>query len=386
MSVFSEGFDLLATAGDAERSAALLRASVDLFVAIETHSDDEIRLFGELCINLQAECSPVCRRYVAEKLAGRSDAPSELIRALALAPAEISEPVILQSPVLEEVDLLRIVSRGGAAMRLVTRRPTISETVKRAIRLTGDADAIAALPATAEVSDAPFAARAALGRSDQKRIAVASKPEPSSVSEIDALAERLFEMKTIERMAAMNEIHHAFLAEQIRRRKPPVSTPKRHNVTEIGKKLFSAATAGRVGALAHQLAELLDIDIDLAQRIVADPGGEPFTISLRAVGIPEKQAISLFIHVNDEVGRSVERIEVLSTLYPSLPSALADRIVGGWRFLANGGRQRSTAEPKPQRRRQPQRIVVKTRPKTADRQTGASSRNAPLFTIHRLPQ
>lgn len=377
MSSFSDGFNLLVCAGDDERGPALLRAAVDLFLAKDAHSDDEVRLFGELCINLQADCPLDCRRDVAEKLARRGDAPRDLICALALAPVEVSEPIILLSPVLEEIDLLRIVARGGDARRLVAMRPSNPETVIRALKLAGETvDAPARHPSRAERRepaadmDSPSAARG--GKSGP-----AADP---SIGGVDARAGALLDLDGTDRTRAINELQHVFLADRLRRHTTPAATPNHGNGVELGTNLLSAAVSGRHRALETRLSEYSKLDGDLSHRIVADPGGELFAIALLALGVPDKQAISLFIHVNDAVGRSVERVEALAAFYKTVPPDLAFRIVENWRQCPDRERQRpATMEATPQRRRQPQRITIRALAPSVD-----GEGKKPLFNIHDL--
>lgn len=364
MSAYSNEFDRLALAPDNERGDALLRTSVDLFVSKDAHGPAEARLFGELCVNLLPDCTALTRRYAAEKLATRPDAPASLIHALAFETIDISKPVILHSDVLTEVDLLRLVSRGPEMARLVARRSGITPVLARAIRVNGGAamareteiESQEKKPPAPDTEDTAVRNQTGLGK----------KTGTGRQSGFDRIAAEFSVLNSAERSSAINDARHAFLVDQVQRKPNPFTAKPHSGRDEIGARLFKAAGAKDRDQLIKLLQGTLSLDTDTARWLVTDAGGEPFAIALAALGVEEKIAVSLFIHVNDAVGFSIERIRALSDLYGSLSLGLAARFIDRWRQFGHGHTQQARiVEPTPQRRREPLQIVLRAPKATA---------------------
>lgn len=88
------------------------------------------------------------RQVVAETLKDMTDAPQDVIRHLARdAELVVSGPVLENSPVLTDDDLLAIIGEGPikGALSAISRRATVNEMISDAVYSSGDEDAIAAL-------------------------------------------------------------------------------------------------------------------------------------------------------------------------------------------------------------------------------------------------
>ena len=85
----------------------------------------------ETILDLVRILPPEKRRTLSVELAARADAPAELMRFLAQDEIVIAEPVILQSPVLNEDDLCAIAARGSPAhISRLRQRPNLPERVR----------------------------------------------------------------------------------------------------------------------------------------------------------------------------------------------------------------------------------------------------------------
>lgn len=133
----------LADALLARDPVAEIRASLARKLAI--HAAELAGMGWSRLRRLAEDSAPQVRHAVADTLADLPDAPHDLVLALArdLEPA-VSEPLIRLSRVLTEADLLDLV-RLPVARPSVARRLNLTEPVARAILLTGDAAAMAAL-------------------------------------------------------------------------------------------------------------------------------------------------------------------------------------------------------------------------------------------------
>ncbi len=118
----------------ADATAPRLRALLnDVFMSLITDAERDIRL------------------RLAEKIAGEPWAPHALILTLVNDEIEIARPLISQSPVLMDHDLIQLVVDATIDHQIeVARRPHLSGAVVQAVIDKGEADALAALAGNAQ--------------------------------------------------------------------------------------------------------------------------------------------------------------------------------------------------------------------------------------------
>lgn len=117
-------------------------------------------LLNSIFLSLVVEAERDIRQRLADKLAGAEWAPAALINVLALDEIEIARPIIAQSPVLKDHDLIRLLAEATIEHQIeVARRPKIAEPVVAAILKASEPAVLAALctNATAELSVADMA-------------------------------------------------------------------------------------------------------------------------------------------------------------------------------------------------------------------------------------
>ena len=91
-------------------------------------------LLSSIFMSLVVEAERDIRHRLSEKLAAADWAPNALINVLALDDIEIARPIIAQSPVLQDADLMRLLVEATIEHQIeVARRPHISEAVVSAI-------------------------------------------------------------------------------------------------------------------------------------------------------------------------------------------------------------------------------------------------------------
>jgi len=180
----------------ADTSAAgrkqLLDAITILFISDNDHLKDEERqvVYDILRLTIH-DLEMGIRRSVAEHLAKRTDAPSELVNTLANDEIDIAFPILVHSPVLEDAELVEIVRQQAFRHRLaVTFRKEIGEQVSDALVATGNEKVICSLLKNGGAKIAP----ATLGKlADQSKIIVAyQKPILYRADLPPELAKRMF--------------------------------------------------------------------------------------------------------------------------------------------------------------------------------------------------
>lgn len=113
-------------------------------------------LMNSVFLRLVGEAERDIRRALAERLANAAWAPKGLINVLALDEIEIARPVIAQSPVLEDDDLMRLFAMAAIEHQIeVASRPAIGAAVVETILNGADPAVLTALAAndTAEIDD-----------------------------------------------------------------------------------------------------------------------------------------------------------------------------------------------------------------------------------------
>ncbi|MCW2307911.1 DUF2336 domain-containing protein [Rhodobium gokarnense] len=373
-----DGFDLLVSAKDSERAAALLRIAVDLFAALDTHSEGEVRQLGELCIHLIAECPAETRRYVAERLTPCRDAPRDLMRALALDEPDIARPVILGSHALGEAELAEIAEKGGAWADTLAGREDLPETIRD---LLGPiAPKAAAGENTADI--APEAAEdpeeknddtvdTGTKASDDEDTPLATAEDlaeeqpPLRFTSFEDLADHFFDLTQAERKAAITAATNAAIGRQVKRKSGGQQAQNGNKAdadkaaAEAGERLMAAAYAKDRRELVGELTERLQIRGDLAARILDDTDGEALAVALVAIGVPEKPAFNIYLHAVAAAATSVERFTELTLYHRSLTPENANLLIARWRGDGPAKRVATAAPPSAQRRPGQPRILLR---------------------------
>lgn len=149
-------------------------------------------ILGEIFMVIARQAERDIRKALSDSLASAEWAPPALIAMLALDEIEIARPVIANSPLLKDQDLLRVLVEATIEHQIeVARRPRISGRVADAIIDRGEPASLTALAGnkTAEVSED------ALGRliEQSRRVAALRAPLTRHPRLNDALATQLYQ-------------------------------------------------------------------------------------------------------------------------------------------------------------------------------------------------
>ncbi len=149
-------------------------------------------ILGEIFMVIARQAERDIRKALSDSLASAEWAPPALIAMLALDEIEIARPVIANSPLLKDQDLIRVLVEATIEHQIeVARRPRISGRVADAIIDRGEPASLTALAGnrTAEVSND------ALGRlvEQSRRVAALRAPLTRHPRLNDALATQLYQ-------------------------------------------------------------------------------------------------------------------------------------------------------------------------------------------------
>jgi len=130
-----------------ESRRQVLRDVTDLFLEEPPSQNSTVYAeFDALLQSLAKKVTEHARATLSERLADCAQAPHELISQLAMDAIEVAGPILLRSPVINDVDLVNIVeSQTQEHIRAIAERKSVSEKVSRAIAVKGDDTSLARL-------------------------------------------------------------------------------------------------------------------------------------------------------------------------------------------------------------------------------------------------
>lgn len=311
-SLQSKAKELLALARDPSASArtALVSGLYDLSHAGAELPSGESGMAVDLVLKIIESAQTSVRQQLSERLARDPKAPKNLVLALARDhDVSVAYPILIESPVLQESDLVDLLRDSPAEHRLGTlQRETLGESVAAVAVETGDPTVMRWLVENpgAEIS-----------RQDMEVIVQAAQVEP--VLQLPLVHRADLPTDLAEKM-------HAYLPDELRQemfnRHPLDRTKLRSgaatpsNVTstaELERRALALAleqrTAGnlttdllvktlRTGKLAEfeaLLARFCSISLQASQQLLASPTGDALAVALKARGVNKANFATLFI-------------------------------------------------------------------------------------------
>ena len=278
----------------------------------------------EIFLTLARQAEHDIRKSLAESLAGAEWAPLALVNMLALDEIEIARPIIANSPLLKDHDLIRILVEATVEHHIeVARRPMLSGAVADAIIDSAEPATMTALASnrTAEISESGLSRLVEQSR----RVAALRAPLTRHPRLNDVLARELYGLVGQALRQAIGErfrVDDAYLAKAIETavisvgpgRAPVPGTPQpTHSEREemerrLVAKLQSAGQlrAGflirairekRLSLFEHSLAALGGFSIAQVRAAVSRPSPQALFLACAAVGIDR----AVFPAVLDEI-------------------------------------------------------------------------------------
>jgi uncharacterized protein (DUF2336 family) len=291
-----EGIAELGLRGRVDMRPTLLRVLTDLYVQKLTHTPDEERHYTELALRLLESVDVSARASVAARLSHHLSPPPRIIQLLA-------------------GDLPEVV----AALKSKPKpRPAAAK-------------ATAVVNPTADV--APNQINREHEPENEERADVAHSIDSDVATELNEL---FFAASAPERRLIMLNLNIVV--------SPPAGSRIAPDAAG-GRRLEAAALARKREDFVQQLARLLAISREQAQRIAGDRSGESIVVAAKALNIPREVLYRILLFVNTSVGHSVERVHALAELYDEMSAQAAEHFVAIWQALYQGGRAAATHQP-----------------------------------------
>ena len=283
-----DGLDSLARRDGVDIRPTLVRVLTDLYVQKPAHSAEEERHYTELALRLIDSVDLATRVTIAKKIAAYAGAPPAVARRLARDVIEVAEPILRNSQVLTTAEIDAVVRDFGTSHAAI-----IAERRESA-------------PATAT----PTA---------RQQAAVAPPHNPQRESEL-GLADLFFSAEPAERRILLMSLGSV-----------ESETPQAVQPVETNRALEAAALGRDPAGFTKVLENALGLTHEQAERIVADPSGEPLLIAAKALAMPSVALQRILMFIDPAIGESVQRVFDLAGLYERISADAAHKIVASLR-------------------------------------------------------
>lgn len=334
---------------------SLVNAVSDLFFdSQELLTDREKALMTDILRQLLHDMEMSVRRELAERLAKTENAPRELIVTLANDTIEVAYPILRESELLHDTDLIEIIHHRALQHQLaIAMRKTLNESVTEALVETEREDVIKTMLENPDAKlskitmeylvdqskhvdsyQNPLLARSDLETDLVKRmywwVSAATRKHIVDNFDIDQT-----ELDISLEATAKNLVEEAS-TELDKISKSASIADRLAEIDEISPQLLvEVLRQGEVPLFEAMYAKLTGLRPKLVRRIVYEPGGEALAVACKAVGIDKPNFASLFMltrkaHAKAKVISPRELTPVLE-FFENIKPEQANALLERWR-------------------------------------------------------
>ena len=315
MSAWPDLWSSALPAHDLDRRGALATLQAELFVNARARDLDTIRAFEAMILGFLPRMDVPTLAAVAELVAACPDTPATVLVALAQRSADARAVVAERAPHLPEpvVDLLLATPRGRPS--LAARPDLDARTLERLIVVNEEA-VDAALAANPAVTHACAGFAVLIERAQERPPLAARLLARTDLTLADEAA--LYLQADAARKA---EIRHRVAASAMFQR--PQSVPRVPGAAVDD--LLVLAQHGEVAAFEGELAAALNLPRTTAWRFLESDRSELLALALVALGMPEEDAVRVFLTLHPAIAQSVATVFALVRVVRQVarPTALA---------------------------------------------------------------
>jgi uncharacterized protein (DUF2336 family) len=303
----------LAARKSAQGRETLYRTLWDFFEQRSgTLTDAERALMTDILRRLSRDIEMSIRIELARALASKAAAPRDLARVLADQEIEVAFPILMESRVLEDMDLIEVVRTQTHQHRLaVAMRRDISNDVCEALVDNGSPEVVVAMlrNESAKVGHQLMDRIADASRSiDAYQEPLLARPDlpPALARRMQAWVSAALRQFIVDKFkvdvdqvddelsGALDKGPHAELNELPR---TPIETMV-ERLAQEGKLtidfVMRALRRGEIATFEAAFAQLAGIRLRLARRLIYEPGGEAFAIACVAAKVDKPNCLKLF--------------------------------------------------------------------------------------------
>jgi uncharacterized protein (DUF2336 family) len=335
--------------------ATLVDAVGNMFVARDGElSERESALISEILCKLIDDVEASVRQTLAERLSDRGDAPRELIVQLANDEIAVARPLLIDSPLLDDPDLIEIVRHRSREHRLaVAIRGGIGGQVSDALIATGDGTVIKALleNESATISQLAFEYLVEQARRTDEfhEPLIDHRALPTDLASkvywwVSAnLRDRIVGKFDIDPMA-LDETLQVAVRDMIAEADEQAETGKANELVEHlwrsnaldSKLLIQVLREGEIPLFEAMYAKITELTPAKIKTLLYEPGGEQLAVASKAARISKPDFASIFLlsrqgRPGDQTVDPEELSRVLA-YYDTLNAETAKAEVRTWRL------------------------------------------------------
>lgn len=326
---FSSGIFGLVKGSDGARSRSLLKDATELYVSEPVHTRSEIAMYEELAAQLLKVTALQDRICIATLLADYAEVPASVMRALLHDIFPVSSVMIEKSKSITEAQLLALVATAAPShLEMIAARKNLQPAVIEALLGRMRPDGLSALAANQSISLSPSAVRHLVEHAHgNQRLARQLASRMDDVQDTD-LIELFLDLDGRGRRRVIQALEIAALREFAARRPlPRVPMPDPDKVATLARACLQRNTE----AMSRILSDLTGLDVTFLVQLLADPGGEPLSICLKAAGIDTGIATRVILFSGADDTRNYFDVKRLVDLYEMVSLRSALLLVDRWR-------------------------------------------------------
>lgn len=316
-------------------------------------SDRERALMGGILRQLIHEVEISVRKDIAERLAKRDDVPRELVLALANDEIEVAHPLLINSTVLHDNDLIELVRHRTQAHQLaIAMRRSLSEEVSQSLVDTGDVSVITRLIENEDAKISESLLEYLVAESKQvdsfQNPLVSRKDLPPNLARkmywwVSAAVRKHivdnFNVDPDEIDDSIEDVVRDKIETEIAAGDQPNEAQRAAEEMSIQGKLteeflVNLLKDGEVSLFEASFARATDIPIKLTRRMLYEPGGEGFAMACKAGGFSAEAFANLY-RLTRKANASQEPIDEremvrLTDFYDCMREISAQALVKRW--------------------------------------------------------
>lgn len=336
---FSSGIFGLVKDADGARSRSLLKDATELFVSGPEHTRSEIVMYEELAAQLLKVTPLQDRIRIATLLADYAEAPASVMRTLLHDIFPVSSVVLERAQSISEGQLLALVATASPShLEMIAARRKLQPAVVDALVSRMRPDSLSALAANTTISLPPEVIRRLIELAPgNPRLARQLAARMDDVQDTD-LIELFLDLDGRGRRRVIQALEIAALREFAARRplpRVPMADPDK--VATLAR----ACLQRNSEAMAGILAGLTGLEPALLIRLLADKGGEPLSICLKAAGIDTGIATRVILFSGVDDTRNYYDVKRLVDLYEMVSLRSSLLLVDRWRASAAAARPKA---------------------------------------------
>ncbi len=320
-------------------------------------TERESALMSDILHKLIRDCEMAVRRDLAERLSKAENPPHDLIVALANDRIEVAQPILMNSDILRDMELVQIVRRRTHEHQLaIAMRRALNEPVSDALVETGDVNVIKALLENqdARISEATMTYLA----EESRRVDTYQEPlikrhdlKPELAKRMylwvsAALRQHILQNFDVDPTELDDNLEHVAMAisrdpaqhgpGQTAKRPAAILAQHLGDAQEISwHLLIQVLRQGEIPLFEALFGKLSGLSPERVSKVLFESGGESLAIACRALDMPKTTfATTFLLSRRGEIGRRVTDPRALAralTLFDKINPKTAQEVLKGWR-------------------------------------------------------